>query len=50
LRIAKERGIDVSTLVGEEYKPLKEVVNEEKKQKFLDTLDKFDSDEEGLAN
>jgi peptide subunit release factor RF-3 len=31
LRIAKERGIDVTTLVGEEYKPLKEIVNEEKK-------------------
>jgi hypothetical protein len=31
LRIAKEKGIDVSHVVGEEYKPLKDIVNEEKK-------------------
>ena len=49
MRIAKERGIDVTQLVGEEYKPLKDIVNEEKKQRFLDTLDKFDSDDETVA-
>ena len=49
MRIAKERGIDVSSLVGEEYKPLKDIVNEEKKQRFLETLDKFESDDEAVA-
>ena len=49
LRIAKEKNIDVSQVIGEEYKPLKEIVNDEKKQKFLEELDDnffSDSDEE----
>ena len=46
LRIAREKGIDISSVIGEEYKPLKDIVNEEKKQKFLDDLDNFNSDEE----
>ena len=47
MRIAREKGIDISQVLGEEYKPLKDIVNEEKKQKFLDDLDNnFYSDDE----
>lgn len=31
LRIAREKGIDVTKLVGDEYQPLKEMVNEERR-------------------
>lgn len=48
-RIAKEKGIDVGNVIGEEYKPLKDMVNEEKKQKFLDNLEKFFSDDDDPA-
>jgi hypothetical protein len=40
LRIAKEKGIDISKLVGDEYQPLKNIVNEEKRAKFMEDLDK----------
>ncbi len=40
LRIAREKGIAIERLVGDEYKPLKEVVNEERRQKFMEELDK----------
>lgn len=47
LRIVKEKGIDVSQVIAESYKPLKDIINEEKKQKFLDELDgNFFSDDE----
>ncbi len=39
LRIARERGIDVPNLLGEEYKLLKEEVIEENRRKFLEDLD-----------
>ncbi len=40
LRIAREKGIDVARLVGDEYQPLKEIVSEERRIKFLEDLDK----------
>ena len=40
LRIAREKGIDVAKLVGDEYQPLKDLVNEERRQKFMEELDK----------
>ena len=36
LRIARAKGIDVTQVIGEEYKPLKALVEDELKQKFLD--------------
>lgn len=40
MRIAKEKGIDIARLVGDEYQPLKEIVSEERRIKFLEDLDK----------
>lgn len=40
LRIAREKKIDVTRLVGDEYTPLKEIVSEERRLKFLEDLDK----------
>ncbi len=40
LRIAREKGIDVAKLVGDEYQPLKDLVNEERRQRFMEELDK----------
>jgi hypothetical protein len=45
MRIAKERGIDVSKLIGEEYKPLKEVAKDSSRQQFLDNLENFFEDD-----
>lgn len=39
LRIAREKKIDVTRLVGDEYQPLKEIVSEERRLKFLEELD-----------
>ena len=39
LRIAKEKGIDVMKLIGDEYSQLKDMVNEERRQKFMEELD-----------
>lgn len=40
MRIAREKGIDIARLVGDEYQPLKEIVSEERRIKFLEDLDK----------
>jgi hypothetical protein len=40
LRIAREKKIDVTRLVGDEYLPLKDIVSEERRVKFLEDLDK----------
>ena len=40
MRIAREKKIDVTRLVGDEYQPLKEIVSEERRVKFLEDLDK----------
>ncbi len=40
LRIAREKGIDITKLVGEEYQPLKTIVNDERRQKFMEDLEK----------
>lgn len=40
LRIAREKGIDITKLVGDEYKPLKNIVNQERRDKFMEELDK----------
>lgn len=39
LRIAREKGIDISKLIGDEYKPLKSIVQEERRQKFMEELE-----------
>jgi hypothetical protein len=48
-RIAKTRGIDINKLIGEEYKPLKEVAKDEHRQQFLDNLNNF-FDDDSLDN
>ena len=40
LRIAREKGIDVSRLIGDEYQPLKEIVSDERRAKFMEDIDK----------
>jgi hypothetical protein len=40
MRIAREKGIDIARLVGDEYQPLKEIESEERRIKFLEDLDK----------
>jgi hypothetical protein len=47
LRIVEQTGLDVNRLVSEDYKELKQTVNEDKRQKFLEDLERtFDSDNE----
>ncbi len=45
MRIAKARGIDIDKIIGEEYKPLKEVSKGERRQELFDKLDNFFDDE-----
>ena len=40
LRIAREKGIDITRLIGDEYKPLKDVVSEERRAKFMEDIEK----------
>ncbi len=40
LRIAREKGIDVTKLIGDEYLPLKEIVSDERRAKFMEDIDK----------
>lgn len=40
LRIAREKGIDIGRLIGDEYQPLKDIVQEERRNKYMEELDK----------
>ena len=40
LRIAREKGINITRLIGDEYKPLKDVVSEERRAKFMEDIEK----------
>ncbi len=40
MRIAREKAINIVQLVGDEYQPLKDIVAEENRQKFMDEIDK----------
>mmetsp|Transcript_30767 Transcript_30767/g.30257 ORF Transcript_30767/g.30257 Transcript_30767/m.30257 type:complete len:114 (+) Transcript_30767:1351-1692(+) len=47
MRIARERGIKIENLLGDDYNLLKEVHHEEQRKEYLDNLDRtFFSDEE----
>ena len=48
LRIVQKLNINVNKIVSEDYKPLKDIVNEEQRLKFLEDLEKtFDSHDGG---
>jgi len=40
LRIAREKGIDVTKLIGDEYRPLKDIVEEERRAKFMEDIER----------
>ena len=40
LRIAREKGIDVTRLIGDEYQPLKDIVAQERRAKFMEDIEK----------
>ncbi len=40
IRIAREKGIDITRLIGDEYKPLKDIVSEERRAKFMEDIEK----------
>lgn len=46
MRIARHKGIDIQTLVGEEFKPAKKLARDEHRQKIMDSLFDFDSNDE----
>ena len=53
LRIARQRGIDVQKLIGDEYKQVKVDDRDERRNKILETLDDHfrpGADEESEAN
>lgn len=41
LRIARARGIPVQTLLGEEYKPIKKIETDEKREAAMASLDDY---------
>lgn len=40
MRIAREKGIDVTKLIGDEYKPLKHIVEAERREKFMQDIER----------
>jgi hypothetical protein len=40
LRIAREKGIDVMRLIGDEYQPLKDSVGRERMEKYMEDIER----------